>query len=83
VLTAVHRAEVAGVDAPLSVAAAQGAYLGALDRLNRAFAAWGASADAYFRYDYDGAQASIDLADQEWQAYLQAVGDYRRIASGG
>jgi len=83
VLTAVHRAGVAGVDAPLSVAGAQGAYLDALDHLNRAFALWGAAADAYFRDDYDGAQASIDRADGEWQAYLQAIGDYRRIAAGG
>jgi len=82
VLTAVHRSEVAGLDAPLSVAAAQGAYLEALDRLNEAFASWGAAADAYFRYDYDGAQASIDEADGEWQAYLQAVAEYRRIAAG-
>jgi len=82
VLTAVHRSEVAAVDAPISVSAAQGAYLNALDHLNRAFTLWGDAADAYFRYDYDGAQASIDEADGEWQAYLQAVAEYRRIAAG-
>lgn len=83
VLTAVHRTEVAAVDAPLSAAGAQGAYLDALDHLNRAFALWGAAADAYFRDDYDAARASIERADGEWQAYLQAIGDYRRIAAGG
>ncbi|MDK2975253.1 MAG: hypothetical protein PWP08_1624 [Methanofollis sp.] len=83
VLTAVHRNEVAGVDAPLSVAAAQGAYLDALDSLHDAFSSWAAASDAYFRYDYDGAQASIDEADLEWQAYQQAVADYDRIADEG
>ncbi|TAJ45713.1 hypothetical protein [Methanofollis fontis] len=78
ILTAVHRANVASIDAPISSAGAQGAYLDALTHLHDAFTGWAAASDAYFRYDYDGARSAIADADLNWQAYLESIGQYRQ-----
>jgi hypothetical protein len=77
-ITARHRQAIDGIEVPETYADLKAAYLQALGHLNNAYTLWSASATAYDLRHYTAAEKMIGEADQEWQAYELAIGDYNR-----